>query len=128
VVHNQHWLQVWQEKAAEHIKQADRDWAVVDNLAAPEIVGPPCAASPPTTKVALRNGRHMLMVGGQFARDAAGNVIGTGDLQQQIEQVGKNVGACRTLKSSRPGNLPTASITASPARTARSASSSCACG
>ncbi len=94
LVHNKYWLGVWQEKAAEHIKQADRDWAVVDNLAAPEIVGPPCAASPPTTKVALRNGGHMIVGGGQVARDAAGNVIGTGDLQQQIEQVGKNVGAC----------------------------------
>ena len=34
----------------------------------------------------------------------------------------------RMRKSSRAGNRPTASITASPARTARSASSSCACG
>jgi enamine deaminase RidA (YjgF/YER057c/UK114 family) len=33
-------------------------------------------------------------VGGQVARDQAGNVVGKGDLQQQIEQVGKNVGAC----------------------------------
>jgi hypothetical protein len=44
LVHNQYWLQ---EKAEEHIKQANRDGAVVKNLAAPEIVGPPCAASPP---------------------------------------------------------------------------------
>jgi enamine deaminase RidA (YjgF/YER057c/UK114 family) len=36
----------------------------------------------------------MVAVAGQFARDAAGNVVGKGDLQQQIEQVGKNVGAC----------------------------------
>jgi enamine deaminase RidA (YjgF/YER057c/UK114 family) len=28
------------------------------------------------------------------ARDAAGNVVGKGDLQAQIEQVGENVGAC----------------------------------
>jgi enamine deaminase RidA (YjgF/YER057c/UK114 family) len=33
-------------------------------------------------------------VGGQVARDEAGNVVGKGNLQQQIEQVGKNVGAC----------------------------------
>jgi enamine deaminase RidA (YjgF/YER057c/UK114 family) len=92
--HNKYWLGVWQEKAAEHIKQADRDWAVVANLAAPEIVGPPCAASPPTTKVALRGGGHMVVGGGQVARDASGNVIGTGDMRAQIEQVGKNVGAC----------------------------------
>jgi enamine deaminase RidA (YjgF/YER057c/UK114 family) len=94
LVHNEYWLQVWQEKAAEHIKQANRDWEIVKNLAGPEIVGPPCAASPPTTKLALRDGGHMVAVAGQFARDAAGNVVGKGDLQQQIEQVGKNVGAC----------------------------------
>jgi enamine deaminase RidA (YjgF/YER057c/UK114 family) len=94
LVHNQHWLQVWQEKAEEHIKQADRDWGVVKNLAAPEIIGPPCAASPVTTKVALRDGGHLVAVGGQVARDPSGNVIGKGNLQQQIEQVGKNVDAC----------------------------------
>ena len=94
LVHNEYWLQGWQEKAADHIKQANRDWEIVKNLAGPEIVGPPCAASPPTTKLALRDGGHMVAFAGQFARDAAGNVVGKGDLQQQIEQVGKNVGAC----------------------------------
>ena len=94
LVHNEYWLQVWQEKAADHIKQANRDWEIVKNLAGPEIVGPPCAASPPTTKLALRDGGHMVAVAGQFARDAAGNAVGKGDLEQQIEQVGKNVGAC----------------------------------
>jgi enamine deaminase RidA (YjgF/YER057c/UK114 family) len=94
LVHNEYWLQVWQEKAADHIKQANRDWEIVKNLAGPEIIGPPCAASPPTTKLALRDGGHMVAVAGQFAQDAAGNVVGKGDLQQQIEQVGKNVGAC----------------------------------
>ena len=94
LVHNQHWLQVWREQAEEHIQQANRDWEAVKNLPGPEIVGPPCAASPPTTKVALRDGGHSLVVGGQVARDAAGNVVGKGDLRAQIEQVGKNVGAC----------------------------------
>ena len=36
----------------------------------------------------------MIVVGGQVARDDAGNVVGKGDLRSQIEQVGKNVGAC----------------------------------
>jgi enamine deaminase RidA (YjgF/YER057c/UK114 family) len=91
---NEHWLQVWREKAAEHIKQADRDWRAVEKLPGPEIVGSPCAASPPTTKVALRDGGHWIVVAGQVARDQAGNVVGQGDLKVQIEQVGKNVGAC----------------------------------
>jgi enamine deaminase RidA (YjgF/YER057c/UK114 family) len=93
-VHNQHGLQVWREKAAEHIKQADRDWVAVNKLPVPEIVGPPCAASPPTTRVATRDGGHWVVVAGQVARDQAGNVVGKGDLKAQIEQVGKNVAAC----------------------------------
>jgi enamine deaminase RidA (YjgF/YER057c/UK114 family) len=35
-----------------------------------------------------------VVVAGQVARDEAGNVVGKGDLQAQIEQVGKNVAAC----------------------------------
>jgi enamine deaminase RidA (YjgF/YER057c/UK114 family) len=66
----------------------------VKNLPAPEIVGAPCAASPPTTKVALRGGGRWVAVGGQVARDEAGNVVGKGDMRAQIEQVGKNIGAC----------------------------------
>jgi enamine deaminase RidA (YjgF/YER057c/UK114 family) len=92
--HNQYWLQVWRENAAEHIRQADRDWEAVDKLPVPEIVRPPCAASPPTTKVALHHGGHWVVVGGQVALDEAGNVVGKGDMRAQIEQVGKNVGAC----------------------------------
>jgi enamine deaminase RidA (YjgF/YER057c/UK114 family) len=94
LAHNKHWLQVWRENSTEHIRQADRDWATVKNLPAPEIVGPPCAASPPTTRVALRDGGYWVVVGGQVARDEAGNVVRPGDMAVQIEQVGKNVGAC----------------------------------
>ncbi len=65
--------------------------------AEPAIVGPPCAASPPTTKVALRDGGHWVVVGGQVARDAAGNVVGKGDMRAQIEQVGK-----MSMRASRP--------------------------
>ena len=94
LTHNRYIMQIWHESAKERIRQADQDWKVVEDLPAPEIVGPPCAASPPTTKVALRDGGHWVIVGGQVALDEAGNVVGKGDLQAQIEQVGKNVGAC----------------------------------
>jgi enamine deaminase RidA (YjgF/YER057c/UK114 family) len=94
LAHNPYWMQVWREIAKDRIRQADQDWEVVKDLPAPEIVGPPCAASPPTTKVALRDGGHLVIVGGQIARNEAGNIVGKGDLQAQIEQVGKNVGAC----------------------------------
>jgi enamine deaminase RidA (YjgF/YER057c/UK114 family) len=94
LTHNQYWLQVWREKAEEYIRRADANWQAVADLSEPVIVGPPCAASPPTTKVALRDGGHWVVVAGQVARDAAGNVVGKGDLRAQIEQVGKNVHAC----------------------------------
>jgi enamine deaminase RidA (YjgF/YER057c/UK114 family) len=94
LTHNQYWLEVWREHSAEYIKRADVDWQTVSKQAEPAIVGPPCAASPPTTKVALRDGGHWVVVAGQVARDAAGDIVGKGDLRAQIEQVGKNVNAC----------------------------------
>src|SRR5690242_9759249 len=60
LTHNQYWLQVWREKAEEYIRRADANWQTVADLPAPEIVGPPCTASPPTTKVALRDGGHLV--------------------------------------------------------------------
>jgi enamine deaminase RidA (YjgF/YER057c/UK114 family) len=94
LTHNQHWLEMWRENAAAYIKAGERNWKAVQNLSAPEIVGPPCAASPPTTKVALRDGGHWVAVAAQVPRDAAGNVVGKGDMRAQIEEVGKNVAAC----------------------------------
>jgi len=94
LTHNQYWLEVWREHSDEYIKRADVDWQTVSKQAEPAIVGPPCAASPPTTKVALRDGGYWVVVAGQVARDAAGDVVGKGDLRTQLEQVGKNVNAC----------------------------------
>jgi 2-iminobutanoate/2-iminopropanoate deaminase len=39
-------------------------------------------------------GGHWVVVAGQVARDAAGNLVGKGDMRAQIEQVGRNVDAC----------------------------------
>ena len=94
LVHNQYWLGVWRQHSDEYIKRANASWQALADRAEPTIVGAPCPASPPTTKVALRDGGHGVVVGGQAARDEAGNVVGKGNLEQQIEQVGKNVGAC----------------------------------
>jgi enamine deaminase RidA (YjgF/YER057c/UK114 family)/YHS domain-containing protein len=94
LVHTRYWLEKWREKAKEYIKQADKDWQALADLPDPVIVGSPCAASPPTTLVALRDGKRLLMIGGQVPRDEAGNVVGKGDMRAQIEQVGKNAGAC----------------------------------
>jgi enamine deaminase RidA (YjgF/YER057c/UK114 family) len=84
----------WRQNRADFIKQADANWPAVKDLAAPEILGPPCAASPPTTKVALRDGGHMVIVGPEAARDDSGKIVGKGDMGAQLEQIGKNVEAC----------------------------------
>ena len=98
LVHSRYWLEQWRQKAKEFIKQADKDWQAVQNLPDPEVVGAPCAASPPTNTVTMQNGKRLLVIGTQVPRDEAGNVIGKGDMRAQIEQVGKNVGEC--LKAS----------------------------
>ena len=73
LVHNSYWLEKWREKAKEYIKQADKDWQSVADLADPVIVGSPCAASPPTTVVALRDGGRLLLTGAQVPRDDTGD-------------------------------------------------------
>ena len=94
LVHSSYWLEQWREKAKEYIKRANADWGVVADLPEPVIVGSPCAASPPTNAVTMRDGKRLLVIGAQVPRDAAGNVVGKGDMRAQIEQVGKNVGTC----------------------------------
>jgi enamine deaminase RidA (YjgF/YER057c/UK114 family) len=94
LVHSSYWLEQWRAKAKEYIKQADKDWQAVADLPDPVIVGSPCAASPPTNTVTMRDGKRLLVIGAQVPRDEAGNVVGKGDMRAQIEQVGKNVGAC----------------------------------
>jgi enamine deaminase RidA (YjgF/YER057c/UK114 family) len=84
----------WRQNPADYIKQADANWAAVKDLSAPEILGPPCAASPPTTKVTLRDGGHMVVVGPEGASDDSGKSIGKGDMGAQLEQIGKQVEAC----------------------------------
>jgi enamine deaminase RidA (YjgF/YER057c/UK114 family)/YHS domain-containing protein len=94
LVHNNYWLEKWREKAKEYIKKADKDWQATADLPDPVIIGPPCAASPPSTVVALRDGGRWLVIGAQVPRDEAGKIVGKGDMRAQIEQVGKNVGQC----------------------------------
>ena len=94
LVHSSYWLEQWRAKAKEYIKQADKDWQAVADLSDPVIVGSPCATSPPTNVVTMRDGKRLLVIGAQVPRDEAGNVVGKGDMRAQIEQVGKNVGAC----------------------------------
>lgn len=116
LVHTRYWLERWREKAEEYIKKADADWQVVGELPAPVIVGSPCAASPPTTAVTLRDGRRLLMIGTQAPRDEAGNLVGKGDMRAQIEQVGKNVGVCLKAGGATVNDIAsTVSFVAAPA-------------
>jgi enamine deaminase RidA (YjgF/YER057c/UK114 family) len=94
LVHSSYWLEQFRQKARDYIKQADANWTVVGDLPDPVAVGSPCAASPPTNTVTLRDGKRLLVIGVQVPRNEAGNVVGKGDMRAQIEQVGKNVGAC----------------------------------
>jgi enamine deaminase RidA (YjgF/YER057c/UK114 family) len=94
LVHNNYLLEKWRKLAKEHIKQADKDWQAVAHLADPVVVGSPCAASPPTVLLTLRDGGRWLAIGAQVPRDEAGKIVGKGDMRAQIEQVGKNVGRC----------------------------------
>jgi enamine deaminase RidA (YjgF/YER057c/UK114 family) len=116
LVHTRYWLEKWRAQAADYIKRADADWGVVADLPDPVIVNAPCAASPPTNSVTLRDGRRLLMIGTQAPRDEAGNVVGKGDMPAQIEQVGKNVGACLEAAGATVGDIvSTISFVAAPA-------------
>jgi enamine deaminase RidA (YjgF/YER057c/UK114 family) len=95
----------WRQNPSDYIKQADANWAAVKDLAAPEILGPPCATSPPTTKVALRDGGHMVVVGPEGARDHGGKSIVKGDMGAQLEQIGKQVEACLKTAGAKPTDI-----------------------
>jgi enamine deaminase RidA (YjgF/YER057c/UK114 family)/YHS domain-containing protein len=87
-------MEDWRQNPAEYIKQADAGWEAVKDLPGPVIIGPPCAASPPSTVVALRGGGHWVVVGPEAARDESSKLVGKGDMGAQLDQVGKNVEAC----------------------------------
>ena len=94
LTHMQQAMETWQQNPAKYIKPADENWAAVKDLPEPVILGPPCAASPPSTLVALRDGGHWVVVGPEAARDESGKIVGKGDMGAQLEQVGKKVEAC----------------------------------
>jgi enamine deaminase RidA (YjgF/YER057c/UK114 family)/YHS domain-containing protein len=94
LTHMRQAMEDWRQNPAQYIKQANENWATVKDLAEPVILGPPCAASPPSTLVALRDGGHWVVVGPEAGRDESGKIVGKGDMGAQLEQVGKNVEAC----------------------------------
>ena len=94
LTHMRQAMEDWQQNPAKYIKPADENWAAVKDLPEPVILGPPCGASPPSTRVALRGGGHWVVVGPEAAHDESGKIVGKGDMGAQLEQVGKKVEAC----------------------------------
>ena len=53
------------------------------------------AGQPAYTQVVTVSGSgKMIFVAGQLARDAAGKLVGPGDMRAQIQQVGENIKTC----------------------------------
>jgi enamine deaminase RidA (YjgF/YER057c/UK114 family) len=94
LTHTTRSMERWRANAAGNIKQADRNWANVKNLAEPAIVGPPCRAQPETVVVTVEGGARRIIVGAQSALDTDGKIVGKGDMRAQIERAGKNIDAC----------------------------------
>ena len=95
----------WRPNLAENIKRADKNWPTVVHQPEPVIVGQPCRDQPPTVVFSVSGGGRRLYVGGQLALDGDGNIIGKGDMQAQIEQVGKNIQACLRAAGAKASDI-----------------------
>jgi enamine deaminase RidA (YjgF/YER057c/UK114 family) len=98
-------MDTWRQNPADHIKKADENWTAVKDLTEPLVLGPPCAASPPSTLVALRDGGHWVVVGPETAHDESGKLVGKGDMGAQLEQVGKKVEACLKVAGAKLSDI-----------------------
>ena len=68
-----------------------------------ELVNPADLASPQTyTQVVVARGARLVFVAGQVAEDAAGSVVGRGDLAAQSRQAFANVGRALAAGGARP--------------------------
>ncbi len=55
--------------------------------------------------VVVVEGRRMIFISGQVARDRQGNVVGKGDMRAQLRQVGENVKAAVEAAGATLGDL-----------------------
>lgn len=55
--------------------------------------------------VVVAEGRRMIFIAGQLARDSRGNVVGKGDMRAQLRQVGENVKAALEAAGARLSDL-----------------------
>jgi enamine deaminase RidA (YjgF/YER057c/UK114 family) len=105
LTHTRYSMGRWQPSLAENIKRADANWPAVALLPDPAIVGPPCAAHPPSVIVSVQDGGQKAYVGAQRAVDKEGNVVGMSDLRAQIEQAGKNVQVCLDAAGAKASDI-----------------------
>jgi enamine deaminase RidA (YjgF/YER057c/UK114 family) len=105
LAHTARGLVAWQEKAAENIKAADKNWPTVEHQTEPVIVGSPCRDHPPSVVISFRNGGRRLLIGAQLAVDSGGHIVGKGDMRAQLEQVGKNVEACLQAAGAKASDI-----------------------
>ena len=105
LTHTRNSLERWRANTAGNIEQAGQNWSNVKNLAEPVIVGSPCRDQPPTVVVTVEGGARRVIVGAQLAVGKDGQVVGKGDLRAQIEQVGKNIGACLEAAGATPSDI-----------------------
>ncbi len=105
LTHTTRALAAWEQKAAENIKRADRNWSTVEHQAEPVVVGPPCRNHPPSVVISLKDGGRRLLVGGQVAVDKDGKIVGKGDMRAQIEQADKNVEACLAAAGAKASDI-----------------------
>jgi len=94
LTHTKTVMALWRENAEENIKKAEANWTIVKDQGEPSLVGPPCAAEPPTVIVTTIDDKRRLILGRQIAVDATDKLVGKGDMRAQLQQVGKNVDAC----------------------------------
>jgi 2-iminobutanoate/2-iminopropanoate deaminase len=55
--------------------------------------------------VVVAEGKRMIFIAGQLARDPQGNVVGKGDMRVQIRQVGENIKAALEAAGASLGDL-----------------------
>jgi enamine deaminase RidA (YjgF/YER057c/UK114 family) len=55
--------------------------------------------------VVVAEGRRMIFVAGQLARDREGNVVGKGDMRAQLRQVGENIKAALAAAGATVGQI-----------------------
>src|SRR5215471_3883581 len=105
LTHMSQGMDTWRQNPADYIKKADANWTAVKDLAEPVVLGPPCAAAPPSTLVALRDGGHWVVVGPETARDESGNLVGKSDMGAQLEQIAKKVEACLKVAGAKLSDI-----------------------